>query len=279
VKRNGVGHLELRLGFHKNTIQDINIDDIKANPYQNRSIIEEESLKELAESIRRHGLLQPILVRKVGKEFLLVSGERRLRASHIAGLKQVCAVVKEMTDAEAAAATIVENIQREDVSFLDEAAGFNKLNQEFGMTQQEIADSVGKSQSYVANKIRLLGLSATIREIISREIKVSERHCRALLRLGDEDTQMRFLLDIIDNNLTTEQTDRKVEKYVKEMASKSPHQKKKMIIKDIRIFLNDVKSALNTLTTSGIDTEWLESEGDEFYEFKIRIRKNGRDSQ
>ncbi len=270
--------MDLRFGFQKSTVKDILVDEIKDNPYQNRTIVSEESLRELADSIRIHGVLQPILVRKVDKEFYLVSGERRLRAARLAGLKQICAVVKEMSDSEAAAATLVENIQREDVSYLDEAAGFQKLNQEFGMTQQDIANNVGKSQSYVANKIRLLGLSATIREIISREIKVTERHCRALLRLPDEQTQMVFLREIIDHDLTTEQVDRKVEKYVNGHSNMLPRQRRRMIIKDIRIFLNDVKSAMSTLEASGIDTEWLESESDDFYEFTIKIGKKGRDS-
>ncbi len=254
------------------SIEDLMISEIIPNPYQNRTYVEEDSVRSLAESIKVHGLLQPILVRRKEGQYILVSGERRMRAAKMAGLDRIPAVVKVMSDVEAAAATLVENLQREDVSFMDEAVGFQKLNHEFGITQVEIAHLIGKSQAYVANKIRLLGLPESIREIISQEIMITERHCRALLRLPNEEAQLMIIKEIISKSLNTEQTDKRVEKYVNNTANTSK-QRKKMVIRDIRIFLNSINAAVDALLQSGIETEWEQTEADGYYEYRIRIRK------
>jgi ParB family transcriptional regulator, chromosome partitioning protein len=253
-------------------IEELLINDITPNPYQNRTMVDNDSVNDLAESIKVHGILQPILVRVVDGQHVLVSGERRIRAAKIVGLEKIPAVVKEMTDIEAAAATLVENLQREDVSFLDEAAGFYKLNSDFGITQTEIARLIGKSQAYVGNKIRLLNLPETVREIISREIMITERHCRALLRLPSKDAQLLILEVIIKKKLNTEQTDLEVEKYVNESQPVSK-QKRKMVVKDIRIFLNSINTAVEALRNTGIETEWQQLEGEEYYEYYIKIKK------
>jgi ParB family transcriptional regulator, chromosome partitioning protein len=268
--------LEIRVGGRRQNaasqIEDLPVGEILANPYQNRSVTDADTLQELAESIRAHGILQPILVRKKESKYYLVSGERRIRAAKIIGLEKVPAVVKEMSDVEAAAATLVENLQRENVSFLDEAAGFHKLNSEFEITQVEIARLVGKSQSYIANKIRLLNLPDKVRDIISREIMITERHCRALLRLPDEDMQISLLKEIISKKMNTEQTDARVGKIVKDGEWK-PRQRKKMVIRDIRIFLNSINTAIDALRESGIETEWAQSEEDDYIEYHIKIKK------
>ena len=225
-----------------------------------------------------HGVLQPILVRRVDNNYFLVSGERRIKASRVAGVSEIPAVIRIMTDAEAAAATLVENLQREDVSFLDEAAGYRKLNIDFNLTQNEIAKLVGKSQPYVANKIRILNLPKTVREIISREIMVTERHCRALLRLSDEESQLKLLDEIIQKSLSTQATDEIVEKIVNQTDVKKSKQYKVMVIKDIRIFLNSIRTAIKALHDTGIEAEWEQNENDDSYLFSIKIMKQKRNS-
>jgi ParB family transcriptional regulator, chromosome partitioning protein len=255
----------------KSSIKNLVIKDIQENPYQNRVIRSDESLKELAESIKVHGILQPILVREHKGEHYLVSGERRMRASVLAGMTTIPAVIREMTETEAASATLVENLQREDVSYLDEAAGFYKLNKEFGLSQADIAKTIGKSQPYVANKMRILNLPEKVREIISREIMITERHCRALLKLPDEQMQLQLLHETIKKELSTRQIEEKVEKIVNQ--SSKPGQNKRMIIKDIRIFLNSIKNAMEALHATGIDADWEQRDTEDFYEFNIRIKK------
>lgn len=169
-------------------VKTVEIAKVDPNPYQPRKVFDEASLQELADSIKEHGVLQPILVRRVEDRYQIVAGERRWRAAGLAGLTEIPAVVKEFNDRLMSQVALVENLQREDLNPLEEAEAYQHLIDEFGMTQETIAESVGKSRTAVANTLRLLRLTEFVKESVSRET-ISEGHARALLGLNDEKLQ------------------------------------------------------------------------------------------
>lgn len=164
---------------------EISVSEIDPNPYQPRREFKNEALEELAASIREHGILQPLIVRKVGGRFQLVAGERRLRAAQIAGLSRVPVVLRDMDERQVMIVSLVENLQREDLHPLEEAEAFRRLIEEFGLTQEQAAQQVGKSRSEVANTLRLLRLSGTARKLLE-EGRISAGHARALVNLEPE---------------------------------------------------------------------------------------------
>jgi ParB family chromosome partitioning protein len=174
-------------------IINIPIDEIAPNPYQPRKDFSGSSLEELATSIKEYGVLQPVNVRKIGgKGYELVSGERRLRATRLAGMEVIPAVVIEVVEQDSAVIALIENLQREDLNFMEEAEGYHNLISDHGMTQEELAKKVGKKQSTIANKLRLLKLNNKIKKTIL-ENELTERHARALLKLPGELLQVRLL--------------------------------------------------------------------------------------
>ncbi len=245
-------------------IQYINITSIKTNPYQTRKQFDEQRLLELKESIEMHGILQPLVVKKKGKEYVLVAGERRKRAAELAGLKRVPVVVAKLDDKQAATATLVENLQREDIHFLEEAEGFERLLSDFDMTQNGLAKMIGRSQSYIANKVRILGLPLKVKEIISREI-ISERHARALLNLSSGEQQLETAKRIVEEGLSVKQTEEAV--FDQSQPKNKKHEKKRgkrqLILKDTRVFINSIKKAVETLKEGGIEAKWEQIENQE----------------
>ena len=194
----------------KNEIKNLDLESITPNPFQPRRVFDNTQLEELAQSIKDFGVLQPILVRKIGTGYELVAGERRFRASQLAGLKTIPAIVKNLSDKEIAEMALIENLQREDLNYFEEAEGYARLMKEFGITQDEIAKRMGKSQSTIANKLRLLNLPENVRKEISINV-ITERHARALLKLEDEKLQLHALNAIYTKNLNVRQTDELVE--------------------------------------------------------------------
>ena len=162
---------------------------IKTNPAQPREVFRQEALDSLAESIRQHGILQPLTVRRLGTSYELISGERRLRASQMAGLTEIPCIVMSMDDRESGVAALVENLQRQDLDYIEEARGISKLMSRWGMNQEQVAGVIGKSQSAVANKLRLLRHSEQVLTAL-REAGLTERHARALLRLEGEEEKL-----------------------------------------------------------------------------------------
>ena len=175
---------------HNLIVQCIGVDKIVPNPQQPRRVFEQAALQELAESIANHGVIQPVTLRRVGGLFELIAGERRLRATQMAGLKAIPAIVVDADDEESAVLALIENIQRENLSYMEEALGYLKLAQEYHMTQEEIAKLMGKTQSAVANKLRILRLCGETKRILA-EYGLTERHARALLRLSEEEQQVQ----------------------------------------------------------------------------------------
>lgn len=260
----------------KDEIKEIDMNLIVPNPYQPRRNFDQAHLDELAQSIKQYGVLQPIILRKVGQNYEIVAGERRFRASQILNLKTITAIIRDLSDSEIAEMALIENLQRQDLNFFEEAEGYAKLITEFSITQEEIAAKIGKSQSTVANKLRLLNLAPQVRQQISVEV-ITERHARALLKLENAEQQLKILKKIYEQNLNVRQTDELIEaSLIKSETIKKERIKRKItkVVKDMRIFLNTIRGAVQTIQNAGMDAEISERENEDYLEVLIRLPKN-----
>ncbi len=217
---------------------------IRANPAQPRRVFREEALAELAESIRQHGILQPISVRRVGLNYELISGERRLRAAQMAGLTDIPCIIMQMDDRESGTAAMVENLQRQDLDFVEEAMGISQLLTHYRMSQEQVARLLGKSQSAVANKLRILRHSTDVLNAL-REGNLTERHARALLRLGSDEEKLAAITEIVRQGMSVART----EKYIELLLSKKQEQPIKA---NVGAFLNNLTQSLQKIQSSGI---------------------------
>ena len=259
---------------NENKISDIPIIKIRPNKAQPRKVFNEEDLNALSQSIAENGILQPLTVRKVSTtEYELIAGERRLRASVMAGLRKVPCIVIKCSEKESAVYALLENLQRSDLGMFEEARGVSRLIRRYGLTQQEAAVKLGKTQSTIANKLRLLRLTYEEQEWIENA-GLSERHARALLKLGDEGARREALSKIISENLNVQQS----ENLINLMLNSSPKNNKKQgtskaVIKDVRIFVNTINKAIDTMRLAGIDAQSDKTDTDNFIEYTIRIPK------
>ena len=217
---------------------------IKPNPAQPRKIFREEALLELASSIRQHGILQPLSVRRVGSGYELIAGERRLRAAQMAGLTDVPCIVMNMDDGESSVAAMLENLQRQDLDFVEEAQGIAKLMQLQGMSQEQVARLLGKSQSAIANKLRLLRHSQPVLELLRRQ-ELTERHARALLKLGTEPEKIAAIGVISRLGMSVART----EKYISQLLAVSEPKESPV---NVGAFLNGLSQSLARIQSSGI---------------------------
>ncbi len=260
-------------------ITEIPLVQIRPCRTQARQNFSNEQLKELALSIRQNGILQPITVRKISLfEYELVAGERRLRAAAMCGKAKVPCIVVSCTDQQASIYSMTENLQRTDLNFFEEAEGINMLMHYCGITQQEAAHRLGKRQSTIANKLRVLKLTRDERAIILKA-HLTERHARALLKV-DDITERRILLsEIIEKNMNVSQAERHIDEFInRQRLQKYQTQKRTIIIKDIRIFENTIKRAINTMRMSGIKAISTQSENESYIEYTVRIPKSKSDS-
>ncbi|MEE0869694.1 MAG: ParB/RepB/Spo0J family partition protein [Ruminococcus sp.] len=259
---------------NENKISDIPIIKIRPNKAQPRKVFNEEDLNALSQSIAENGILQPLTVRKVSAtEYELIAGERRLRASVMAGLRKVPCIVIKCSEKESAVYALLENLQRSDLGMFEEARGVSRLIRRYGLTQQEAAVKLGKTQSTIANKLRLLRLTYEEQEWIENA-GLSERHARALLKLGDESARREALSKIISESLNVQQS----ENLINLMLNSSPKNNKKQgtskaVIKDVRIFVNTINKAIDTMRLAGIDAQSDKTDTDNFIEYTIRIPK------
>lgn len=252
-----------------NRVVLLEISDILPNPAQPRQEFRAEELAGLAASIRENGVLQPITVRKnPGKEYELVSGERRLRAAKEAGLKQIPAVVIETTARQSAIYAILENIQRQDLSVFEEARALRCLITEWGVTQEEAAQKLGKAQSTIANKLRLLTLTDAEQQLILKN-GLSERHARALLKVREPEKRMEILKYAIRNRLNVSQLEAHIEHVLKKPVPES--KRRVFIVKDVRIFLNTINKAIDTMKSAGIAAEAVRREENGCIEYLVKI--------
>ena len=217
---------------------------IRANPGQPRKVFREEALEELAESIRQHGILQPLSVRRVGAGYELIAGERRLLAGIRAGLSEIPCIVMSMDDRESGMAALVENLQRQDLDYIEEAKGISRVMDQWSMSQEQAAQLLGKSQSCVANKLRLLKHSAQVLQAL-RENGLSERHARALLKLSDETHKLTAIATISRLGMSVART----EQYIESLLSP---QEEKRFRANISSFLRNVSHTLTRIQQAGI---------------------------
>ena len=245
--------------------------DILPNPNQPRKRFDYDELEGLAQSIRANGILQPLIVRELENgKYELVAGERRLRAARLTGLTKVPCVVSEISETDSAIFAVLENLQRQDLDYFEEAEALATLVSDYHMGQDELCKKLGKAQSTISNKLRLLKLSDEMRYQISRA-GLSERHARALLSLNDEVQRARALAIIIDRHLTVSES----EQLIDQMIRKNEAPKKRMLrgFKDIRIFINTLNNAVDNIRRAGIDADSVKTETNEYVEYIVRIPK------
>ncbi len=245
--------------------------DIMPNPNQPRKRFDYDELEGLAQSIRANGILQPLLVRSTENgKYQLIAGERRLRAARLVGLTKVPCIINEISESDSAVFAVIENLQRQNLDYFEEAEALATLMSDYRMSQEELCRKLGKAQSTLSNKLRLLKLSDEMRYRISRA-GLSERHARALLSLTDEVQRARALSIIIDRHLTVNES----ETLIEQMLRKNEAPKRQMLkgFKDIRIFINTLNNAVDTIRRAGIDADSVKTETDEYVEYIVRIPK------
>ena len=245
-------------------------DQIEPNPSQPRQIFDDDSLAALADSIRRYGVLSPLSVRQRRGRYELVAGERRLRAARLAGLAEVPCVVLDVDAAESGAIALVENLQREDLDFIEQARGLDALIERFGLSQEECARRVGLSQSAVANKLRLLRLAPETLDQL-RRAGLSERHGRALLRLPDDRARTEALSHIAGAGLSAAETDRYIDRLLK---ARKQAGGSRFVLKDVRIFLNTLRRSVELMRRGGVDAALTQEETEEELLVTVRIRRS-----
>lgn len=246
-------------------------ESILPNPNQPRLRFDFDELNGLAESIRNNGLLQPLTVRPTedGK-FELVAGERRLIAARMVGLSKIPCIIMDVDDEKSAVFALIENIQRQNLGFFEEALAIDKLIRDFGMSREDVSKKLGKAQSTIANKLRLLGLTEEEQLKIAKE-GLTERHARALLRLEDGKMRARALSIIADKHLTVAESER----MITQMLGRKRNSKRIPLgsIRDVRLFVNTLNHAVDTIRRAGIDADSVKSETEEYIEYVVRIPK------
>ncbi|QIK56565.1 nucleoid occlusion protein [Erysipelothrix sp. HDW6A] len=244
---------------------DIPVEKIKPNRYQPRTVFDEESLFELSQSIRENGLIQPIVVREMGDYYEIIAGERRYRAMLMAGYQDIPSIISNIDDEESATLALIENIQRENLSVLEEAKAYRDILRIQGITQKQLANQVGKSQSSIANKIRLLELSDPILEQLGNR-KITERHARAMLGLETE-KQQEILQEVIGKKLNVAQTEALINK---------PKKRKpltKGISGNIKIGINTINQSIGMIEKTGIPVNHSMQETEDEVIITIRFKK------
>ncbi|MGM9986867.1 MAG: nucleoid occlusion protein [Bacillaceae bacterium] len=256
----------------KEKIQFLPINIIKPNPYQPRTIFHDQKINELAKTIETHGILQPIVARKMNDDtYEIIAGERRYRAALKLGLPEVPVIVKALSDKETAEIALIENLQREELTPVEEAIAYQKLLELHDMTQEMLAQQLGKGQSTIANKLRLLKLPEQVQNALL-ERKITERHARALIPLKDLEKQLKVLEEIIELQLNVKQTEDKVTKML-ETRKEKVKPKMKSFSRDTRIAMNTIRESISLVTKTGLHIDSNEEEFDEFYQITIKIPK------
>lgn len=251
----------------------IPVIQISINKCQPRSSFDSEQIRSLAASIEHNGILQPLTVRRISSvQYELISGERRLRAAVLAGLSTVPCIVIHCSQCQSAVYNLIENVQREDLTYFEQAKAIKMLIEEFSFTQEQVAQQIGKRQSTVANKLRLLKLTDEEKSLFI-ENSLSERHARALLKIDNAKTRKKVLTKVVENGLNVGQTEELVNKVLMPIEKRKSVCSQTIIIKDLRLFFNTVNKAIQTMRKSGIDATEEKTETDEFIEYRIRISK------
>lgn len=253
-------------------ISEIPTDDIIPNRFQPRTIFDDEKIEELSRTIHIHGIIQPIVVRALEDgRFEIIAGERRWRAMKKLGWDTVPAIIKDLNDTETASVALIENLQREELSPIEEAMAYGKLLELHQLTQEALAQRLGKGQSTVANKLRLLKLPQEVQDALLNKA-ITERHARSLIPLKDAEKQVKLLAEIIEKNLNVKQTEERVVKMLEQLQEK-PKPRRKAFSKDVRIAVNTIRQSLSMVSDNGINLDSKEEEFEEYYQFTIKIPK------
>lgn len=254
-------------------LESIPIGQIKPNPNQPRRVFNECSIEELSRSIREVGLLQPITVRKINTGYEIIAGERRLRACKKAGFTHINAVIVNAYEQESALLALIENLQRENLHFFEEAEGYQNIIKEHGFTQEELAKKVGKNQSTIANKLRLLRMSQQVRTAIVCN-RLTERHARALLRIHDPKQQLELIEHIKKKSLSVQLTEGLIQKTLDKMFGEEKAKGgMRRVIRDGRILINSMKSVVDNLRAKGLDACMKVDEYDSAIEIHLLLPK------
>lgn len=245
---------------------------IRPNPGQPRKIFDPAGLQELAASIAEYGIVQPLTVRRRDGFYELVAGERRLRAARMAGLREVPCILLSVDEAQSGMVALVENLQRRDLDYIEEAEGLARLMRLYGLSQEQAAAKVGKSQSAVANKLRLLRHSPAVREVLQSQ-HLSERHARALLKLPDEQMQLQVLEHIVQRQLNVAQTEQYIDKLLEQKQNAQKKGMRNFVLRDVRVFLNTLNHNLELIKNAGIAADCGRQDTEEAIVLTIRIPK------
>ena len=264
------GFLSLTKEKTVNRVIEIEISRIVPNPAQPRREFNVSDISSLAESIRQNGIIQPLTVRRWQDKYQLIAGERRLRAAKLSGLKSVPCIIIDITDRDSAILALVENIQRQDLNFFEEAIAIESLISYYGLTQEDAAAKLGKAQSTIANKLRLLRLTKDERDIILK-YDLSERHARSLLRLASPVERVNILEKIVKNKLNVERTEKIIDEYINSESEKENIKKCSKVFQNVKIFINTINKAVETMQAAGISADSRKIQNEEYIEYRVRI--------
>jgi len=263
-----------------NKVVRVHVNQIIENPNQPRTNFDQQGLLELAQSIKEFGVLQPVSVRKVRAGYELIAGERRVRACRMVGIEHIPAIIMEVDNTASSVLALIENLQRTDLNYIEEAEGYYNLITNFGLTQEELAKKVGKSQAAIANKLRILRLDTKVKHNLIAS-GLTERHARALLKLESSELQLEAIAGICGRGLNVKQTEEYVEEIIKAeqmldvrcQTSDEKHENKEEMgtINDVRVFAQTIKRAVDMLNRGGIWAETMQDTNDKFIEYKVRI--------
>jgi len=255
----------------------VKLDSIRMNPQQPKRQYSKTSLEQLSESIKEFGIVNPINIRKISTNFYeIVTGERIFRAASLAGVKEIPVTIIQ-SDEEAAILSLIETIEDNEMSYLEEAESYNSLLNKYNFTQEELAKRIGKSQSTIANKIRLLKLPPIVKKILC-DNNLTERHARALLKLNDEQLQLKVLKFVCEKNLNVKKTEelikKAINKFVASNGKKSSDNNSIGSIKNIRTFVGTLKNAIDVMKRSGVDVKVAKVDKGSYVDFIVRIPKD-----
>ncbi|GAB1475969.1 nucleoid occlusion protein [Bacillota bacterium] len=256
----------------RNGLSQIPIDLIDVNPDQPRKLFTDRELEELSSSIKEFGVIQPVIVKKSGSRFHLIAGERRVRAALLAGLEKIPAIIREADSRDMALIAIVENVQREDLNYIEEAMAYKSLVEEFGLSQSDIAKKVGKQQSTISNKLRILMLPEDIRTALINN-KLTERHARALLRIPGDEQRKSMLNRIIEHSLNVSQSEKLIEEFL-EKNEEVRRKAEKLRFINYRIYINTIRKAFGIIQEVEKEARFFQEDKGDYLELRITIPKS-----
>jgi ParB family chromosome partitioning protein len=256
----------------KEEVHQINVGDIVPNRYQPRTIFKDDRIDELAQTIKTHGIIQPIVVRIRNDQYEIIAGERRWRAVKKLEWETIPAVIKEFNDSQTASIALIENLQREGLTSIEEANAYSKLLEIHNLTQESLAQRIGKGQSTIANKLRLLNLPISVQDALLNR-KITERHARALIILKDKSQQEKLLQRILNEEMNVKQTEEAIKK-IQEGKEIKKKPIRKSVSKDMRLAMNTIRKSVDMVVQTGMDVDTSEEEHEDYYQFTIRIPKS-----